>query len=387
MRGSRKHKLVDYYLGISLVGLLGILKRIIPARFFKKKQKPRRVLFIKLAAIGDTVLFLTAVKAFKVKFPDVELDFLCSPINRELLERVPFINRLWVMPLSGKQFRLKAVLQMCGEIRGQAYDLAIDGEQWSRITPLIAFYARINKLVGFKTPGQYRHYLFDEAIDHGQNAHELELFKDLVKGLGVTEFEPPQIYFKEEDARKGGKLLRELTRKDAKTIIIHPGCGSHGWQREWPPENYVRLITGLRKELGKVTVIFTGGKSEVALGEELKVKLGDTVNLCGRLELMEMCFLISGADIFISGNTGPMHIAAAVKTPLIALHGPTDQRKWGPVATSAGAMVIKSPLECSPCLSLGFEYQCGGNECLRSIEPGEVLAAALKLLGTVKRDA
>ena len=103
-RGSRKHKIIDYYLGIILVFFSGLLKKV--PRLGKRKSftpaEANRILFIKLAAVGDSLLFISIIKAYKQKFPSATIDILASPINEDILKGVPFINKIWVLPIGGK---------------------------------------------------------------------------------------------------------------------------------------------------------------------------------------------------------------------------------------------------------------------------------------------
>ena len=384
MRGSRKNKIIDFFLGVPLVYLLGLIRKTFLRRYARPK-KPQRVLFIKLAAIGDTILFLSVIKAFRSKFPDARIDLLASPINQELLRSVPFIDQVHILPL-GATSQQTGLFRFLGGLKENQYDLAIDGEQWSRFSPLAAFYAKIQYLVGFKTAGQYRHFLYDEVIEHTEVQPERDSFAELVRGFKITDFEPPQLYFEPQVVQKATTLLGELDLTGKPFLVLHPGCGAHGWQREWPPEKYAALVKELRKATPGLRVLLTGAPAERALTESLAQMIGGGAeNLCGRLSLMEMSYVISQANLFVSGNTGPMHIAAATGTPLIALHGPTNAKKWGPL-TQRG-VVICSPLECSPCLFLGFEYGCQDNKCMRTIELSLVVEAAQKLLISEKAHA
>ncbi len=126
-------------------------------------------------------------------------------------------------------------------------------------------------------------------------------------------------------------------------------------------------------------VVITGSKDDVQIANKLQKLISfKTLNLIGKTNLQEIINLINLSKFIICGNTGVLHIAAALVIPTIAIHGPTDPNKWGP--WGKGHIVIKSNLNCAPCSYLGFEYGCKEKKCLKEIKSKKVIEAVKLLL-------
>jgi ADP-heptose:LPS heptosyltransferase len=165
-------------------------------------------------------------------------------------------------------------------------------------------------------------------------------------------------------------MLKRYAVADGRYVVVHPGCGGHGWQREFPAEKYAELIEWIAGSYG-LTVVLTGSGSEAEVVREIENRVSKgVVSLQGRLGLNDMAALLEGAKLLISGNTGIMHLACAAGTRCVALHGPTNPLTWGPLGE--GHTVVKSRMECSPCLVLGYEYACKKRTCMESISVEEV---------------
>jgi ADP-heptose:LPS heptosyltransferase len=126
-------------------------------------------------------------------------------------------------------------------------------------------------------------------------------------------------------------------------------------------------------------IVLTGGGSEKKLVEEIAAMMTHPpLTIAGGLSFTQFAAVLERCNLLICGNTGAMHVAAAVGTPTVALHGPTNPRKWGPVGE--GHIVLQSRLSCSPCLNLGWDYGCPTHPCLAEISVEAVYAAALRAL-------
>jgi len=126
-----------------------------------------------------------------------------------------------------------------------------------------------------------------------------------------------------------------------------------------------------------IKIILIGTKSEKPVSDILqKIDKKNIINFCGITNLYETIEIIKRASFFISGNTGTMHIASVFDIPFIALHGPTNPIRFGPL--NEKGIVIKSNMECAPCLHLGFEYSCKEYKCMASIKPDEVINSIKK---------
>ncbi|MEZ0392707.1 MAG: glycosyltransferase family 9 protein, partial [Pseudobdellovibrionaceae bacterium] len=209
-------------------------------------------------------------------------------------------------------------------------------------------------------------FLFDQKIAHRSDIHEKSNFHNLF--LDWVEQEPKKIQISQP----------KLHANAEKIVVCHLfPSGTRSYQKEWPRESWLELFRHLQNENYKV--VLTGSPSDQARLEQL-FSLQDLKGIqvqVGKCSLEETKNLLAQASLVISVNTGIMHLAASLDAPMIALHGPTDPRRWGPV--SSASLVLQSQLPCSPCLNLGFEYACPRNDCMKNITVSQVLKAVHQL--------
>ncbi|MEW5954383.1 MAG: glycosyltransferase family 9 protein [Bacillota bacterium] len=419
LRGNKLVRVIDYCLGITLVRLLSLFRR----RGRQIPAKPDRILVILLGAVGDTLLLLPAMRLLAKKYPGARVSFFCTGINKELAGYLPGISEIISFEFSrllrgpGGLLRLAGLIRL---LRRKDFDLVLDFEKWVRISALVSFAAGADYTVGFKTRGQHRHYCYDLAVEKSDR-HVAEIFLDVVRTLP-----PASEDVLPEPVWDRGVISRLQVPGPAMNhyVIIHPGAGGnvkHGAKRIWPLNNYARLITDLAGRYEKLRFVLTGTAGESALAEDIITELirpktpasvgggfqravkssmdsaniqrglnpplnevsfnrssaglGSRItNMAGKTDIHQLLGLVSGALLVISGNTGTMHMAVALGVPVVALHGPTDPHKWGP--RGEGHTVVQSPEPCSPCLDLGFEYNCRDAVCMARISCHEVFRAA-----------
>jgi heptosyltransferase III len=380
MRGNRLYKFIDFYLGVFLLILISMF------RSWKKKagktnRIPEKILVVKFAALGDSILLIPALRALRKHFPRAKMVMLGSEINRELILQFPnYIDHFINVNVKFLLYRPAYLLSLIKSLRKERYDLAIDFEQWTRITPFLIALSKAGRCIGFKTKKQYRHFIFDEALERKNNVHESINFLEMLKLIGVDSVDNTL-----ELKVDTGKIVESkiwLDKNDMQTnqplVLIHPGCGTHGFPREWQPERYAKLIQLLQSKCDSF-IVLTGTESEQPIVAEIKKNIKNNLAVYTISELSNFSALLSQAKLFISSNTGSMHIAAALQTPQIALHGPTDKIKWGPL--NPNAVVIESSCPGCPCLDLGFEYHRTDGFCMEQISFDEVWNEVEKIMG------
>jgi lipopolysaccharide heptosyltransferase II len=264
------------------------------------------------------------------------------------------------------------------ELRSRKYDLVIDNHGILK-SGLLVLLARGERKVGFRRSAGIADegsYLFtnERYRPLSIERHARERYLDLVSQMGVPAGDAqPEYPVPGELSGKAERLLREKGFFKRPLVVIHPEAK---WEtKQWPRENFSRLISALAER--KASVVVTGSPADAkAVGEILggMENSAAALNLAGKTSLRELAAFFSLADLVVTPDTGPMHLAAAVKAPLIALFGPTAPWRTGP--GGEGSRVIRKDLECSPC----FRKECATRECMESITVEEVLAAALEKL-------
>ncbi len=383
LRGNPKLKALDRYVLGTLIQCLG---------YFKHQKQiastPHSVLLIKLNALGDTLLFLSVARILKNVFPGIVIDFLGSEINLPVLDRCPHLDRIIVLKLARIFRHPFEFISLLKKIRQARYDVVIDGSQWERLPAAIALLSQGRVTIGFDTPGHKRSAAFHYPIPHQKKLHEIDCFLNLLFPLGIhSPAGKRQAYYwvRDEDRQK----LNHLPLPEERWVVLHPGCGVHGVPREWPAKNYVHLADLLRREFPDCRIVISGQESERLLCRQIAEGVQqNALDLCGSMDFHLLGSLVEKAALVVCGNTGVMHLAAALNTPVVALHGPTDPVRWGPL--SPQALVIQSRKACAPCLYLGYEYDCDCPSCMEEISVEEVYNACCTVLrGSVSevRDA
>lgn len=271
----------------------------------------------------------------------------------------------------------KSFFEMLRELKLGQYDLAIVAFPRFRIA-LLLFLAGVLTRVG--TGYRWYSFLFNKKVfEHRKTGerHESQYNLGLLKGLGLKSqlSVKPSITVLEEDRLAALSVMHEMgIQRGNRWLILHPGSG--GSARDWRPENFGRLANVLTKEGFKVAI--TGGPGENAIvNQVVDYSEGTGIAVVNRLNLKELAAFISEADLFVSNSTGPLHIAAAVGTPVIGFYPDIvvcSHRRWGPLSERK-KVFAPDRTKCPLCRG----GECRSNVCMDQIEVSEVVEAAREL--------
>ena len=357
-RGDRLAKRLDWFAGIPLVFALGALRR---RRAALPESRVQRVGLLKTSAIGDTVLLSGPAADLRRHFPGAEIILFVGGSNREAADLIPAVDRVVALPV-------ERPLRAIGRIRRHPVDVFLDFAPWARINAVLASFARARWRIGFRTPGQHRHFVYNLVVEHSASCHEIENYRRVLRAMGVPAGSAP--------ALAPGRPAARTPR-----IMVHMfSGGSRAALKECPEEFWVETIGRLRRETGH-DVVLTGGAGDRQRAERVRARFpGERriVNLAGQTGLAATARVIASSSLVVSVDTGILHLASALGANLVALHGPTDPGRWG--ALNSNAVSIFHRRACAPCLSLGFESACAAPTCMRAIAVDEVVAAARALL-------
>lgn len=354
----------------------------------------RRILLVRLDLIGDVILSLPAARALRRAYPDATIDMLVQPSAAPVLtaERDAIANVLtcnpyrWLNPLALlRPSTWREAAQVIRKLRAGRYDLAISvsGDMNSIFTRLSGAQRRI----GYA--GEAYPFLLTDPIPgarYRHHQHEVRYVLALAEAAGAT-IQPNDaqllLHTRPDVAQRAAELLqraRATTGAHGPAIAIHVGA-RNGQAKRWPPAHIAALSDRLITELDAL-VLLTGAPNEAPLAwTALQASTsGKIVNLTGKTTIPELIALIAAADVVVSGDSGPMHIACAVATPVVALHGPTDPGLSGP--TAPDALVLRRALWCSPCYDASATAECrfGNPVCMKELPPSLVFAAVRRQL-------
>jgi len=350
---------------------------------------PPSILLVKLSAIGDVIQTLPMAEALKRQAPGARIDWLVEEEASELLVGHPALDRVivsrrrtWLKRLFRKgQIRetLREIGRFLRELRSRDYDLVIDNHGILK-SGLLVFLSRGKRKVGYRRSAGIADegsYLFthERYKPLSIERHALERYLDLIAQMGVP-VDGAELHYPvpPEASRKAEDLLRSKGPFCRPLVVIHPLAK---WEtKQWPREKFSRLISALTRR--KISVAVTGSVQDVGPVKEILEGVegpAAVLDLTGKTSLKELAAVFSLADLVLTVDTGPMHLAAAVKAPLIALFGPTAPWRTGPYGDRS--RVLRKDLACSPC----FKETCSTMECMRSLSVEEVMEAALEKLG------
>ena len=352
----------------------------------------RRILVVRVDLLGDVVLSTPAVRALRRAYPRAQIDMLVQAPFDGILADDPDIHRalvwnphVWRNPRNWARWSAwRAALAMLRRMRRPRYDLAVSvsGDIGSIVTRL----SGARRRVGYAGEA-YGDFMTDPIPGARYLAHQHETRYVLglaaaAGGVVAPGDEIPRLSVAPaERARMRARLeqARESLRATGPLIALHAGA-RNGQAKRWPARHWASLARLLADQLGAV-VILTGAPNEAPLAGDVERMAGrPLLNLCGQTSLAELKALLAECDLVISGDSGPMHIACALRRPVIALHGPTDPAISGP--TTPDAVVLRLGLWCSPCYDASATAECrfGNPVCMKELAPGMVFAAAQRRL-------
>jgi heptosyltransferase III len=363
IRSGRITRLLDFHLGRLLLVALGIGHQSVTP----KLKTPQRIGICAFGAIGDALLSSAIIADLKRLYPNSRVVMVVSQSNSGIVPLLPQCDECIILPLYSP-------FQATAMMRRNHFDLLIDANQWLRISAIYCALAGAGHTVGFRTPGQSRHYAFDSVAEHRSDRHEIENYRGLLSAIGIRGTSLPNMLAPTDDQEP----LRDLIRSPY--VVFHPWAGGgQAALKEWPASNWIRLAEVLSAR--GYTIVMTGAPGD----KEKSNRLFDAANqqqipllvVAGLLNLRQTGALLTSADLVISVNTGVMHMAAAVGVPLVALHGPTDPVRWGPLSPNAINVVPSLVPADVPVgyLNLGFEFPPGVPDCMGFISVEMVLDA------------
>jgi len=372
-RGRRLLRKLDYLLGIPFLFLMGCLR----------SKKPKLASFQSLgicvfAAIGDALLASALIGDLKKAHPKLKITIFATSANVGVFELIDGWDELILVSITQPLVAIR-------QVRAHPVDVLLDTSQWPRIGALICALSGAKWTVGFKTKGQYRHYCYDLGVDHSSKTHELENFWALLAPLGIKSASIPEI------SRSALVGINCLNIKQP-YLVFHPwASGNHFELREWPLQSWVELASrALKTGYG---LVFTGGPAdqvraghlltEIAQSQPEPLAEGALISLAGTGNLATTAAYLQKSIGIVSVNTGTMHLAALLGLPLVALHGPTNPDRWGPIYPGDDPKVV--PLVLGPrsneggaYLNLGFEYPENPAYLMKQISVQDVIEALRK---------
>lgn len=330
-------------------------------------KKDNNILILKPGAIGDLLHLTPLIRQLKNAYPDGKISILVSSqATKSLFMNNPYIDKIFVYEKRGLHRRFIDFFRLCKEIKGEGFDLVLNFQRSNLRLWFLIFYIRAKRVLVYKK---------DEE-KHAVSNH-LETLKDLNIELNFEDINL-DLFLDDESEIFAENFFRLNNLLDKRVIALNPGA-SHRVNR-WGTKYFASLID-LFKEKDEIKFLIIGGKEDLDLAREIKenTKKKDVIDLVGKISLLQLGGILKRCKILVTGDTGPMHIATAVGTKVIALFGAADPKRTGPVGK--GHIIIQAKdVSCVPCK----KRVCNNRQylqCMEKIEPQDVFEKIMEILG------
>ena len=363
-------------------------------------QAPERILVVKLATLGDVLMATPALRALRSSFPHAHIGVLVPPASAAALRGLSSLDQVltfdkYAFDQPADAFRkLPRALGLAARLRAGRWDTLVLLHHLT--TPFgIAKYAALSLSSGARRRvgldnGRGRWFLTASAPDWGFGwRHEVDYMLDVVGVLGARHPGTPrlELAIAPHDEAWASSRWAELGAPAAAVLLV-PGSGAFSRARRWAPERFVQVGQTLQAQHGLQPLVLAGlDADEQALAHQIAAALGLRAGIVPPAPGPQaLGAIIRRCRLLVANDSGPVHVATAVGTPVVAIFGPSNDRMWAPYPPSEGRnQVVRETLACTPCIhrghSFGTPQGCPARTCLAILEASSVLAAAERALG------
>ncbi len=342
---------------------------------YEEVLRNSKILVIKLSSLGDIILSTAAFKALRAKFPRpyFRISALVGQDFRDILQRCPYIDELVTCDFRNRDCGLAGFLKLATSLRKRHFDVCVDLQN-SRKSHLLSALVFAPERYGYDRKFGF---LLNKGIKDTEKgldpvSHQFRV----LQGLGVERGDPSlELWPGPGDEHEVVEFLKSHWVDFSRPLVgINMGASRRWQSKVWPRQHLQKLCVELSRR--DIRVVITGMKEDAEAAEALIAGLTQArpVNSCGRFSVNQLACLVRKCSVFVSGDSAPLHVAAAVNTPFVALFGPTDPRRHLP--PSKNFVLIRKEMDCSPC----YKSKCARGSCMAQISHEEVLAAVEKLL-------
>lgn len=344
----------------------------------------KNILIVKLSSIGDVIHALPTLSVLRHNYPQSKITWIVDERAYSIVENHPYLDEVICTNL--KKMKLKEMLKLAHRLKQAKYDLVLDLQGLLK-SGLISWFTRAPVRLVYPIHREGSSLLATKAVTaRPESLHVIQKCLDTARALKLTITEKNltdfQLNIQPKDEQFARQFLQSQGILDSDTLIgLNPGAA---WPtKQWPPELFARLADQLIEE-NQAKIILFGGMSDLELITAIKKNMQHTVvSAGGKTTLKQLAALIRHCLVFVGSDTGPMHISVAVKTPVVALFGPTDPGYSGPV--NSHDQVIWSHLNCSPCFKVKECPQGTHLACMKAITPDMVQKKITQIIQSQKK--
>lgn len=343
----------------------------------QERKAIKRLLIRSTNWIGDAIMTTPAVRAIRRNFPNARISMLAKPWVAPVFAHSPHVDEIIVFDAGGRHAGVFGTLRLAKDLRKGRYDAAILLQNAIEAA-IIAFLAGIPRRIGFDTDG--RRLLLTHPVRRTKAIkaiHQTGYYLKILEGAGMTAGRPTlELHLDPADTRRAAQMRAEFGIAPGRPLIGLNPSATFGPAKQWFPERYAALGDLLNKQLGALILIF-GGPSDRELGRTITgLMSAPAIDLSGRTSLGEAMALIDRCTAFVTNDSGLMHVAAALGTPLVAVFGSTNWTTTSPFSDTS--RIVRVPIACSPCMQPVCPL--GHMNCMRQVSVAMVADAVKDLI-------
>lgn len=318
----------------------------------KSKTAPLKRVLIELPTwLGDCIMATPAIENIVKANPDVKIVFFGSYVSTALMQKYPNVEQIVLDKSKSAKSRLLWIYKMAKSLG--KFDLAITFRR-TLFAKLFIFFSKA------KVKGYYKRYTKEQI-------HLVKRYNDFLNRTLNSSFLPGSL-----------KIYIEPETFERKTLGINPGA-TYGSAKRWYPQKFAKVAAHFSRDFD---IIIFGGPNEIEVANEIaghleSMGVKNYKNLAGKTTIEQLCSHIGGCSLFITNDSGPMHIAAAYKVPTVSIFGPTKDKETSQWQNPKG-VIVKKELQCTPCMKRSCPLK--HHECMKLIEAEDVISAAKKVI-------
>jgi ADP-heptose:LPS heptosyltransferase len=384
--------LIDRWLGTPIVSVMNTLA-FLSGKLLQRDhdlENSRVIVICKLLGLGSIIQITPLLVSLHKRFPSAHLVFLTRKSNIDLCNRLDIIDEIITLDDHSLMSLILSVFGVLKRLWQIKVDVFVNLEIYSQLGSLLTILSCARNRIGYyqhiddmRAQGIYTHMVY-----FNQSAPIAQIYLQAARCLGITELhhflKAPRV-----DQLDQKSLSEKLTAAGShfdslNYMIVNPNASDLCKERRWPVERYVNLINRFHTSHPDMQIYLIGGMGDEHTGSEvtksLSLPAGSFFNLTGQLSLPELTALINGARVFITNDSGPMHLAFALGTPTVALFGPVTPEHYGGTDGNSQILLFRH-VYCSPCVHHFLEAPCrGDNQCMKLISVDDVSEAVEILL-------
>ena len=329
----------------------------------------KRILIIRLAPLGETVLTTPVIRALRQHFTDAYIAYMVAPTREGLVSANPHLNEVITYQSS--------VPKLIHQLLQRKFDMTVILQPTFRLV-LLTFLARIPFRVGFETNSGGKR-LLNASVPNNTAQHETQRYLDVVRAIGIeVANDEPEVFVDEKGKAWRDDFLQNQNLNDGRPIIgLNPGAATS--YRRWSADNFAS-IGNMFHDTYDAHIIITTGPNEGELAQQIMKQMAHSPTVVKDITPMQLSALLQRCHLYISNDTGPMHLSVAVKTPTIALFGGSNPAQWGP---KWDKHTVIARQECKLMQTLSprewDDYSDVAQQNLKTITPEIVFAATEKM--------